>query len=281
MSARWYFGITNNSGLLVESLGRRTFITLPNDLTIVVHGSVSFTSTRGSHQGRPGPREPVPANPNHGNQTQSRHRNGRGGRGGRRRRGRYGGSGRNGGRQQGRRRGDGLSLEERITLLNGHVESHVIANALAANHDAASHQNTHPSTVTNGLISPTTFVNNRSDAINIDRNVPATSTNAYTNGINNNNHATTNAVAIRPRAATTGDLVYDPVQMNYQRSDAGDSHMSWDVASNNENPVGNNQTEEQDDEYLSFRFSPNSNSETINPSNLHPIPDLPESAEVF
>ncbi|RDW87143.1 uncharacterized protein DSM5745_03785 [Aspergillus mulundensis] len=282
MSARWYFGITNNSGVSVESLGTRTFITLPNDLTIVARGPVSFTSTPGRHRDRPGPRAPIHAHPNHENQTRSRIWNGRRDWRRGRRGGRYGGAGRHGRQQRGERHGDGLSLEERITLPNGHAEAHVIANAMAVSHNAAPYQNTHTSTATTRLNGSVTFLDTRSDAMFIDRNVPATSGNANTNGMSNNNDpATTDAAATRPRTSTTGGLVYDPVQMSYQRSDAGESHMSWDVTSNNENTVGNNQAEGQDDDYLLFRFSPNSHSEIITPSTLHPIPDLPDSAEVF
>ncbi|KAL4805302.1 hypothetical protein BDV18DRAFT_140647 [Aspergillus unguis] len=82
MSTHWYFGNQEDvGGISVQSLGSRTIITLPHNLTIVASGgTVSFTATGSSRNAPVGHRGPISANNNINNEAGGRQRRRRGGR---------------------------------------------------------------------------------------------------------------------------------------------------------------------------------------------------------
>ncbi|KAL5043446.1 hypothetical protein BDW71DRAFT_120654 [Aspergillus fruticulosus] len=241
MSANWYFGTTHGSGVSVESLGRRTIITLPNYLTIVATGSVSFTST--PNRNSPGPRGPAHADPEYHSRRQRRRGGGRGrpwpGRGrGRGRRERYGRAGRYGGQQREGSRGNASRLEDRVMLPNSHTNAHTVTNLSSTNQHAVPDGNT----ITTDYDYHATYPNVNVDAITAGQNDTAAYENTNTNGTTTGHYTTSisnTTGAGRARAATTGGLFYDAVHTTYQRSDAGDTLMSWDEASVNETTRNN------------------------------------------
>ncbi|KAL4751219.1 hypothetical protein BDW72DRAFT_203321 [Aspergillus terricola var. indicus] len=225
MSAHWYFGTTHGSGVSVESFGRRTIITLPNHMTIVATGSVR---RHGSGRGRPWPGR----------------RRGRGGGC----RERYGGIDRHDGQQRGEVHTNAPGLEDRITLPNGHASALAIANANTTNQHAAPCEDTN---ITGHDYYA--FPNTDAGSITTGQNDRAAYGNANINGIITGLHATSISkatIAGRSRAATTDSLSNDPVHMLCQKSEVGDTSMSWDEASVNETMVGNYQAEEHDDDEL-------------------------------
>ncbi|KAL4974141.1 hypothetical protein BDW66DRAFT_140681 [Aspergillus desertorum] len=270
MSAHWYFDTTNGSGISVESFGRRTVITLPNHLTIVATGSVSFTST--PNRNSPGPRGPAHAGSEYHRRGQRRRGGGRGrlrperGRV-RGRREQCGETGRHDGQQREESRRNAPSWEDRVMLTN----SHAITNLSSTHRHALLNGNTR----TTHLDDHATYLNTNANAAAAGQNDTTAYENANTNGMTAGRYATpvSNATgAGRARAATTGSLSHDPVHMTYQRSEAGDTLMSWDEASVNETKVDNYQAGELDDEY--HLLSPNSYSEIITATSRPPIPDL-------
>ncbi|KAL4736801.1 hypothetical protein BDV11DRAFT_210981 [Aspergillus similis] len=234
MSAHWYFGTAHGSGVSVESFGRRTIITLPNHMTIVATGSVSFTST--SNRIPPGPRGPAHADAEYQRHGQRRHGSGRGrpwpGRG-RGRRERYGGIDRHDGQQRGESRANAPGLEDRITLPNGHANALAITNTNTTNQHAAPYEDT----ITTGHNYYAAFPKTNAGSITTGQIDSAACENANTNGMTTGLHATSISkatIAGRARAATTDGLSYDPVHMLCQKKEGGDTLMSWHEAYFNE-----------------------------------------------
>ncbi|KAL6235097.1 hypothetical protein BDW75DRAFT_148729 [Aspergillus navahoensis] len=274
MSAHWYFGTTHGSGVSVESFGGRTVITLPNHLTIVASGSVSFTST--PNRNSPSPRGPAHAYPEYRRRGQQRREGSRGrpwpGHGrGRGRRERYGGVGRHDGQQRGEPRTNAPRLEDGVILPGSHSNAHAITNLSSTNQHAVSDGNP----ITTDHDHHATYPNRNADMVTAGQDDTVAYENTNANGMAIGHYATPISKATgagRAQAATTSGLLYDAMHMAYQRSEAGDTLMSWDEASVNETTVGNYQAMEQDDEY--HLLSPNSYSEMTTTITRSPIPDL-------
>ncbi|CBF82766.1 predicted protein [Aspergillus nidulans FGSC A4] len=240
MSAHWYFGTTHGSGVSVESSGRRTIITLPNHMTIVARGSVSFTST--SNRNPPGRRGPAHADAEYHRHGQRRHRSGRGrpwpGRGrGRGRRERYNRTGRHDGQQRGELSTNAPGLEDRITLPNGHASALAITNANTTNKYATPYEDT----ITTNHDHYATFPSTNAESMTVGQIGSAAYENANTSGITAGLHAISISkatVADRARATTTDGLSHDPAHIICPKNEVDDALMSWDETSVNETTVG-------------------------------------------
>ncbi|KAL4994857.1 hypothetical protein BDV10DRAFT_175935 [Aspergillus recurvatus] len=149
--------------------------------------------------------------------------------------------------------------------------SHAVTNSISTNQHAVADGNT----IIIDHDHHATYPNTNSDAITAGQDDTATYENANTNGMTTGHYATPISDAggaDRARAATAGGLFCDAVQMTYQRSEAGDTLMSWDEASVNETTVGNYRAGKQDDEY--HLLSPNSYSAILTTTSRPPTPDL-------